>query len=121
MENATRALIMAASVLIGILLISLGVVIFSRTGNVSKTYSSTVTQEEIAIFNSNFTKHLGRPFAKHIAETIINFAKSNNVKYKDNTYSFENLLEANTIRQERYNIIINDYDDNGYISNITIQ
>ena len=57
MENASKALLMAASVLIGIILISLMVIMFMNSGNVSSSYDKTISQEEISVFNSNFTKY----------------------------------------------------------------
>ena len=47
MENATKALLIAGGVLIAIIIISVMVVTFQKTGNVSKTYKSNIDEEEI--------------------------------------------------------------------------
>ena len=75
MENASKALLMAASVLIGIILISLMVIMFMNSGNVSGSYDKTISQEEISVFNSNFTKYVGRNLTIHEVKSIIYFAE----------------------------------------------
>ena len=119
MENATKALLMAGAILIGIIIITLAVSMFGKTGNASQTYSKTVDQEQVSIFNTNFTKYIGKTFTIHVAKTIANFAESNNVdvNFTDN---FKDKISDNTIGNEQYQIRIDDYDDNGYISKITI-
>ena len=130
MENASKALLMAASVLIGIILISLMVIMFMNSGNVSSSYDKTISQEEISVFNSNFTKYVGRGLTIHEVKSIINFAKANGVDVvSDATSSIkisDTLAEAsgtykNTVKEKKYNLIISEYDtDTGKISKIQI-
>ena len=82
MENATKALLMAGGVLIAIIIISVLVVTFQKTGSVSKTYDKTIDQEEITKFNTNFTKYLGQKITIHEVVTICNFARQNNIEIK---------------------------------------
>ena len=120
MENATKALLMAAGVLIAILIISMFVLVLQKTGSISKTYDSTVSAEEITIFNSNFTQYVGRDnLTIHDVITICNFAKDNNVKKVTvtNEKTVDNI--NNDTINTKYKLIINNYDDNGYISKIS--
>ena len=59
MENATKALIIAAAVLIAILLIAFGMKIFNTTTGTSDDVKTTMTATEIATFNGKFTQHHG--------------------------------------------------------------
>ncbi len=59
MENASKALIMAGSVLIGVLLLTLGVYIFSLYGNYSKNMYSKIEAAKIDQFNTQFLKYYG--------------------------------------------------------------
>jgi len=59
MENATKALIIAAAVLIAILLIAFGMRIFNTTAGTSDNVKTTMTATEIATFNGKFTQHHG--------------------------------------------------------------
>lgn len=54
MENAARALTMAAGVLIGIMIISIAVYLFTSLGNTSSEIYSKVEQTKIDKFNSQF-------------------------------------------------------------------
>ena len=60
MENASKALIMAASVLIAIMVLSLGVYLFSIFGGTSQEITNIITESQISEFNSNFTKYEGK-------------------------------------------------------------
>ena len=120
MENATRALLMAAGVLIGIIIISVMVITLQKTGNVSQSYDKTVQTEEITKFNSNFTKYLGRQdLTIHEVVTITNFAYSNGVTVTGRKTT-DDINE--TTLEEKYSIKINSdsYDANGYIKSIEI-
>ena len=130
MENASKALLMAASVLIGIILISLMVIMFMNSGNVSSSYDKTISQEEISVFNSNFTKYVGRNLTIHEVKSIIYFAEANGVKVdsdvtstinRSNTLSGAGGIYENTVKERNYKLVITNYDtDTGKISNIQI-
>lgn len=121
MENATKALLMAGGILLSILIVTLAASMFGSTNSLTDQYSKSLSQEEITTFNSNFTKYLGKPFTLHVAQTIYNFAKSNNVNVTfSDAGKFNDRIADNTIREEQYDITINGYDSNGYINSITI-
>lgn len=57
MENASKALIIAGAVLIGILIISMGVLLSTTLQKTAKTYYTSMTTNEIQKFNSDITKN----------------------------------------------------------------
>ena len=59
MENASKALLMGAGILIGILLIALAVRVYSSASEVTKSFQSREEISEIRTFNSNFSKFIG--------------------------------------------------------------
>ena len=59
MENASKALLLATGILLGILIISVAARMFSAASGVSKSYHSQESASEIAEFNSHFTKYVG--------------------------------------------------------------
>ena len=71
MENATKALLIAAAVLIAILIISLGIVIYNQA---SETVNSVnMSAQEIEAYNSEFSKYEGKvngATAKALCATI---------------------------------------------------
>lgn len=57
MENASKALIIAGSILLSILIIALGMYIFSSSSGV--TDDTTLSQMEVSTFNGKFDKYKG--------------------------------------------------------------
>ena len=59
MENASKALIMAAGVLLGVMLISFAVYLFSTFGSYSNDVYLQMEERRMDAFNSQFTKYYG--------------------------------------------------------------
>lgn len=59
MENATKALIIAASVLIAILVIAMGMKIFTSASGTAEQSGAAMDATAIASFNSQFTGYFG--------------------------------------------------------------
>lgn len=59
MENASKALIMAAEILIGVMIISIGVYLFSSMGEFSMSTSKKIEDAKLAQFNNQFLKFYG--------------------------------------------------------------
>ena len=70
MENASKALIMAAEILIGILIISVGVYLFNTVGSYSAETTAEMEETQIAQFNSQFLKYYGTSGNEAIKCTI---------------------------------------------------
>lgn len=60
MENASKALLAIAEILIGIIIISMAVYIFGVYMNTNKTYEEVKSRSEIKEFNNLFSKFVGR-------------------------------------------------------------
>ena len=59
MENASKALIMAAEILIGVMVISIGVYLFSTMGQYSANTAQGIEDAQIAQFNTQFLQFYG--------------------------------------------------------------
>ena len=60
MENATNGLIMAGSVLVGVIIISLFVYMFSSMGGIAKEFQENIDLGAVQKFNEPFEKYIGR-------------------------------------------------------------
>lgn len=120
MENATKALLIAGGVLIAIIIISVMVITFKKTGNISKTYDKTINQEDVAKFNENFTKYLNKELTIHQAITITNFAKENGVAIAGKEVKVSEIDEETLKNKYEISISISDYNKEGYITRITL-
>lgn len=119
MENASKALIMAASVLLGLMIISVGVVLFKSFGGFSREITNEIQKKQIAEFNTQFLKYEGKSFnnetkqneiikiTTHDIVTLANLAQKNNIEYEltnqtqskkknENTYYVQIDLEEGT-------------------------
>ena len=77
MENATKALLIAAAVLIAILIISLGIVIYNQA---SETVNSVnMSGQEIQAFNDQFLKYDGHGKRGTEVNALLKTALNNNM------------------------------------------
>lgn len=108
MENASKALIMAAGVLIGIMILSLAVYLFAIFGTASAQLHGEIEQDRINQFNAQFTAYAGNQNVTiYDIITVVNLAKDNN-----ETYSLTEATDTN------YYITINASLRNGIESNL---
>ena len=82
MENASKALIIAGEILIGVLILSLASYIIIQFGSFSKNMNDQISATEIRSFNVKFTSFSERcNISMQEIATIANFAKQSNNKY----------------------------------------
>ena len=91
MENASKALIMAAAILIGIIVLSLGVYLFVTFGKSAAETEEQNRQTQIAQFNSQFTKYDKQTDTTiYDILTVANLAQENNRNYGLNASNANN-------------------------------
>ena len=84
MENASKALIIAGSILIALLLVSVGIMLFNGSSGLFNSARSKMTDQEKSLFNSTFTAYEGSNISgssvKELLRTVIvnNEDKENN-------------------------------------------
>ena len=79
MENASKALLMAAGVLLGMMILSLAVFLFMSFGGTSAQIHDSVQQNQINNFNSQFTQYEGKnDVTIYDAVSLANLATQNN-------------------------------------------
>ena len=132
MENASKALIIAGAILLAILLISLGIMIFTQAQDTVS--SSGMTEAEVTAFNQKFTKYEGT-VSGSMVKSLIQEVLSNNsnsansekqitleagtgIKIADESgnYITSNIKNTNT-----YKITITGWGSDGRVSTIKIE
>lgn len=103
MENASKALIIAGAVLIGILIISMGVLLATTLQKTAKTYYTSMNTNEIQKFNSEITKN----FIIENGNTYITAQGIITLKNILNTETYKDLVTVNpatvrTIDNEKF-------------------
>lgn len=92
MENASKALVMAAGVLIGIMIMSLAVYLFVSFGSeTAKIYDKNVEQQVVA-FNTEYTQYEGKELTIYNVVSVAKKARDNNKYYDVNSSSQENYI-----------------------------
>lgn len=119
MENASKALLIAGSVLIVILLIAVGVRIYSSTQGVTESTEGTMTATQKAQFNSKFTQYIG---TKTEAQTraLINTVISSNATNASHDVTINNEKPDINMVLKNLNTIKVEINNEGYVFNIYI-
>lgn len=133
MENATKALLIAGSVLVVIVLIAIGIKILGSTTGVTDEVDRTSEAMGVSIFNSNFTKYAGTQSASEVKDLISQVAathrtgsdhKINLVGTDGNTYTTANAIAGVMTGLQinsTYKVTITKYDGDGYITEVKIE
>jgi lipopolysaccharide export LptBFGC system permease protein LptF len=112
MENASKALIIAASVLIGVMILSLGVYLVVAFGHSAAEINEQNRENQIAQFNSQFTQYQDKSVTIYDILTVANLAKQNNEDYSltqadagtnDDTNSYYITVNADLYSGKKYN------------------
>lgn len=127
MENASKALIIAGSVLIAILLISLGLLIFKSTSGTTDQTQELGKTLEVQQFNSQFLKYCGTSVKGSQVRTLCEVIIAHNAN-SDNKVSINNKSDATGISDIRNSIKTNqnykvtqNINGSGLIDSITVQ
>ena len=121
MENASKALIIAGAILLAILLISLGIMIFTQAQDT--VTNSGMSEAEIQSFNSKFLKYEGN-MKGTMVKSLIQEVSSNNgnennaerkVTLNGATFPKTSQIENN----KTYNVVMT-YGSDGRINVITV-
>lgn len=117
MENATKALLIAGSVLIAILLIAMGVKIFSSTSSTVESTEATMNATAITSFNAQFTGYLNKSLTASQASTLVQKIIASNAVNKSHKVTFNSSSNIPTTADA--GIYQATVDENtGYITNI---
>ena len=78
MENASKALIIAGAILVSILIVSLGVFIFTNASAKAKEMAN-LDEQEVSAFNSKITPYLGKSISGSQVNALIQYVISNDL------------------------------------------
>ena len=104
MENAVQALLIAAGVLIGIMVISLGVTLFGSLGDYIGNTQEQIDANAVQIFNEQFTRYIDGILTIQDVVTAANTAFDSNTNYgltepSDTNYYIRIILKSENLEQ----------------------
>ena len=94
MENASKALLIAGAVLIVILLIGIGMLIYSKSTGIVDTAASTMNTQEVQMFNSQFTAYEGEQDVSSV-KSLIQAIIANNATHEGDTNKVVKIILTN--------------------------
>ena len=129
MENATKALLIAGSVLIAILLIAMGLRIFNSTSETTQQSQKAMDATAIATFNSQFnagfsynqTNEMERRNMTSVqVNTLLQKIKASNAVNKDYQINIVKLGIGEITNNKMYAMTLYDRNKDGYYDEVTI-
>ena len=140
MENASKALIIAGSILIAIMIISLGIYIFKQYSSFAKE-NADLSEQEISAFNSKITSYLGEGISGSQVNALLQYCLANNMSAQQSGETYKcitvtqngnilvdgNILVEGTsnkyqkVETGKFYTVEGTSDDNGLITSITVQ
>lgn len=103
MENASNALLIGGGILIAMLILSIGVYLFTNYSDLSASYERTMETTEIQKFNEKFLKFEGRQdITIQEIVSLANFAREYN---KENGTNIVVLLQNTNLADNNKNLI----------------
>lgn len=118
MENASKALLIAAAVLIVILIIAFGMKIFNSTGDTSGQAEDLASSQQMQTFNAQFTGYLGTNRAGTTVRNLQAIVASSNAR---NTQHYVTLEEPDKLFDNSVYTVTATYGEGGYITTITVK
>ena len=132
MENASKALLIAGAILLAILLISLGIMVFTQAQSTVET--SGMSQAEITAFNNKFLKYEGTKSGTEVKAlvneviasnesnpsaqvTVTSGANVSNISVTTGTTP--SVVTSGAVASEKYNVVLT-YGTEGRVTSITI-
>lgn len=117
MENASKALLMAAGVLMGILILSLAIYLFVSFAMTSAEMHGTIENNRLSEFNSQFTSYEAKDnITIYDVITIVNLAKENNKYFDLNTQTNDNFYIRVDLKNPTENNI--EKRDENFLNNL---
>ena len=131
MENATKALLIAAAVLIVIIIISLGVYVVGMGQDQIGQGEQALSDLEISTFNSTYLNYEGTSVAGSRVNSLIKSVFNHNLTESDSTrkISIDGDVSLSTDAEtqptvgtgKRYSVVCNPDKNSGLITSITIK
>lgn len=130
MENATKALLIAAAVLIVITIISLGVYVVGMGNDQMQQGEQALSDLEISSFNATYENYAGTSVAGSRVNSLLKTVFNHNLTESDETRKItvdgDVSLSADAEQQvtvgtgKRYSVVCNRDKNSGLITSITI-
>ena len=119
MDNASKALVMVGAILIAVMLISLGVFLFTYARDAAEDQTGRMDELTVSAFNQQFNSYLGSSIQGSSAKALVSIAKAAKVQIIGGANNKG--VRAGDLDSTKSYVIFEDYGTDGRINKITIQ
>lgn len=120
MENATKALLIAAGVLVVIVLIALGVSLLNSGSEVTGQTRAVAQSSAVQIFNAQFTSYLGENQTAKSVRELTEVIKTSNISNPEQVNEGISISRKKLIDGHLYTVTA-EYDEMGMINRIKVK
>ena len=122
MENASKALIMAGGIFVGVIMLSIFSYLYTSARGLAARYEINAESQKQITFNQQFTQYEGNDLTPHDVVTIINLVKkvyeSDGVEITISVPGITsdyilNDQKSDELKKQETNLIKNGYQENG--------
>ncbi len=118
MDNASKALVMVGAILIAVMLISLGVFLFTYARDQVEDQTQLMDSTTVAAFNQQFLSYCGKDKKPSTVKAAISLA--NATKGASHEVSLKTTTSAGSVDSKKKYTITEAYDSDGYIYQLDI-
>lgn len=122
MENASKALLIAGSVLIVILIIGVGMLVYQSIQGLITEGVNQMTNQEKDLFNAQFKQYEGRMNGANVKALQSKVNNNNSILDDENDPKYVTMtVEGGSINTARtYNVVVTDSDGDGLVDTINV-
>ena len=106
MEDAAKALIIAAGIMMGIMIMVIGVTLYSRYRKVAEGYDKLMSTQEISKINKEFEKYEGIEVTPEEVIGVVTYANSFNERYFDGGFYYDQVKTGGFTDSQKAPIIV---------------
>jgi len=133
MDNASKALIIAGAVLIAVMLVSLGVLIYNQANQIVQDNATQMQGLSVSGFNNLFSAYYGNNKPSATVRSLLEQVNATNRTSEDHQVEVVDSCAGDVggdadgsytwtpSKNANYKISGTDFDNNGYVTEITIE
>lgn len=120
MDNASKALVMVGAILIAVMLISLGVFLFTYARDQAEGQTQVMDATVVAAFNEQFLSYCGKDIRGTSVKSLIGKVQASNAQNPDFPVITTGVTKASDVDSDATYTVEEEYDTDGHIDELKI-
>lgn len=120
MDNASKALVMVGAILIAVMLISLGVFLFTYARDQAEGQTQVMDATVVAAFNEQFLSYCGKGIRGTSVKSLIGKVQASNAQNSDFPVKTTGVTKASDVDSDATYTVVESYANDGHINELKI-